>query len=247
MDGAGGTDEEGGDQGGDERDDERGAPVIAVCGLAFEAAIAAGRRVVPLAGPGPARIAAQLDALLSGPEQDWAGVMSFGCAAGLDPALAPGTCVLAAGVYTPAWRLAADADWLDVLRERLPQARAGWLAGVDAPLVAPADKARLRQASGAVVADMESHAAALAARRHGLPFAACRVVLDPAWRSVPPSALAGVQDDGRTAWLALLRSLAGEPRQLGAMRALARDAWRARRTLRRVRARLGVALAAPPY
>jgi hypothetical protein len=99
--------------------------------------------------------------------------------------------------------------------------------------------------SGACAVDMESQAAALAARRHGLPFAACRVVLDPAWRSLPGSALAALREDGRTDTLALLRALAGAPREIGPLAALALDAWRARRALRRMRVQLGAALAPP--
>jgi hypothetical protein len=92
---------------------------------------------------------------------------------------------------------------------------------------------------------MESHAAALAARRHGLPFAVLRVVLDPAWRTIPPCALAGVRADGSSALLPLLGSLARHPRQLAGLCALAREAWLARRRLRRARGLLGAALALP--
>ena len=215
--------------------------VLAVCGMPFEAAIAAGPGVATVCGTGPWRIAQRLhDVLADADGPHWTGIISFGCAGGLDPQLPCGSCVVAVGVLTPDGPVAADPDWTSALLARLPGAHAAALAGVDAPLATRAAKAQLWRTSGAIAADMESHAAALAARRHGLPFAACRVVLDPAWRSVPSCALAGVDGVG-----AVLRGLAGEPGQLGPLCALARDAWVARRELRRARARLGAALGWP--
>lgn len=233
-----------------------GPRVVAVCGFPFEAAIADGPGVVTVRGPGPWRVAHRLHALLAMPPlpnaqdaqdaQDvprWTGIISFGCAGGLDPDLACGTCVVATGVLTPDGTIAADADWARALLACLPGARSALLAGVDAPLATSAAKVRLWRDGGAVAADMESHAAALAARRHGIPFAACRVVLDPAGRSLPPCALAAM--DGTGALWPVLRGLAAAPAQLGAVCALAGDAWVARRALRRVRARLGAALGMP--
>jgi hopanoid-associated phosphorylase len=221
------------------------ATVLAACGLAFEAAIAAGPGVVTACGPGPARLGEQLDALLAGGAGGWAGILSFGCAGALDPDLAAGDCVVATGVQLAEGFAPADAAWTDALLACLPGARAGELAGLDAPLVTAADKARLWRDSGACAADMESHAAVRLARRHGLPFAACRVVLDPAWRGLPPCALAGMRADGSAAPGPVLRALAADPRQLGAVLALALAAARARRILRQVRGRLGPALAVP--
>lgn len=215
-------------------------PVLAACGMAFEAALVAGPGVVAVCGPGPARLADRLGAPLNA-----AGILSFGCAGALDPGLAPGTCVLATGVQTADGFLCADAAWLGSLARSLPDAVHGELLGLDAPLLTARDKASLWRSSGACAVDMESHAAALVAQRHGLPFAACRVVLDPAWRSVPLVALAGMRADGGTALGPLLRALAAAPGELGPLCVLACDAWRARRALGRMRARLGERLALP--
>jgi hopanoid-associated phosphorylase len=219
--------------------------VLAACGQAFEAAIAAGPGVVTACGPGPARLGEQIGALLADGAGGWAGIISFGCAGALDPGLAPGDCVVATGVQLDEGFVPADAAWMHALLACLPGAVAGELAGLDAPLVPPAGKARLWRDSGACAADMESHAAARLARRHGLPFAACRVVLDPARRGVPSCALAGMRADGMAAPGLLVRALAADPRQLGPLLALALDTARARRVLRLVRGRLGPALAAP--
>ena len=212
--------------------------VLAVCGMPFEAAIAHGPGVVGIHGPGPWRVARRLHAMLDGAGA-WAGIISFGCAGGLDPDLAAGDCVVATGVLTPDGLIAADAHWSRALLDRLPGARPGLLAGTDAPLATAAAKAALWRDTGAAAVDMETHAAALAARRHGLPFAACRVVLDPAWRGVPAAALAGL--DGGAVW-PVLRGLAGAPGQIASVCVLAGEAWVARRALLRARARLGPAL-----
>lgn len=212
------------------------AVVAAVCGMPFEAAIAAGPGVAAICGPGPVRVTAVLATLLAVQRP---GIISFGCAGGLNPGLAPGSCVVATGVLTPAGVIAADPAWTRALLERLPDARAGLLAATDLPLAASGAKARLWRDSGACAVDMESHAAAREAQRHGLPFAACRVVLDPAWRDIPSCALVALREDGSSALLPLLRGLALAPRELGPLCALAHEAWLARRALQRVRVRLG--------
>jgi len=222
--------------------------VLAVCGLGFEAAIAAGPGVVTVCGPGPARVAAGLEALLAAPpgaqSPAWAGIISFGCAGALDPALAAGSCVVATRVLTGDELIPADAAWVRTLLGCLPGARPGTLAGLDGPLASSGAKIALWRDSGACAVDMESHAAALAARRHRLPFAACRVVLDAASRDVPSCALAGIREDGSSAPWPLLRALATAPGELGPLLALALDAWRAQRALRQVRAQLGARLGA---
>ncbi|MVW59747.1 squalene--hopene cyclase [Massilia sp. NEAU-DD11] len=212
--------------------------VLVVCGMPFEAAIADGPGVTSVCGPGPWRVAQRLHGMLDGPG-DWAGIVSFGCAGGLDPALACGDCVVATAVLTPDGLVATDPDWSRALLDRLPGARPGLLAGADAPLATPAAKAALWRHAGAAAVDMETHAAALAARRHGLPFAACRVVLDPAWRTVPAAALAGLDTGG--VW-PVLRALVRAPGQIASVCALAGEAWVARRSLLRARARLGAGL-----
>jgi len=50
--------------------------------------------------------------------------------------------------------------------------------------------------------------------RHGVPFAACRVIIDPAERTLPPAALVGMRADGRPDVFAVVRSLCQQPRQM---------------------------------
>jgi hopanoid-associated phosphorylase len=216
-------------------------PVLVVCGMAFEAALAAGPGVVTLCGPG----AAGLEQLFACGAPACRGIISFGVAGGLDPALRPGACVLADAIVTPGGRFPVDADWLAALRACLPRALPGTLAGADRPLCDAPAKARLWRGSGACAVDMESHRAALIAQQHGLPFAACRVVADPAHRSLPPGALAGVRDDGTMALIPVLRALARRPGQLAAFMRLASDAYAGRRGLRAARLLVGDAFSVP--
>jgi hopanoid-associated phosphorylase len=221
--------------------DDPGCAVVAVCGMAFEAAIAAGTGVVTLCAPG----AAPLDQLLRREAGRYRGIVSFGTAGGLDPALAPGACIIADAVVDGQARYPVDAVWLAALRACLPRAVGGMIAGVDQPLVDAAAKASLRQSSGACAVDMESHRAALMAQRFGLPFAACRVVVDPAHRSLPASATAGLRNDGTVALLQVMRALASDPGQLPALIQLALDARVARQALRVARSLAGTAFAMP--
>jgi hypothetical protein len=92
---------------------------------------------------------------------------------------------------------------------------------------------------------MESHIAAKIAARHGVPFAACRVIIDPAERSLPPAALVGMRDDGHPDAFAVIRSLCQQPRQTLALLRVIADARAARSALFRGRGLLGDNLGFP--
>jgi hopanoid-associated phosphorylase len=223
--------------------EETGLMVVAVCGLAFEAAIARGAGVVAIHGPGAAAIQ-RLERVLADAHAV-RGILSFGIAGGLDPGLPPGACVLADAVVNGEERFAVDEGWLLSLKASLPGAMVGAIAGVSSAAADASAKALLRQRSGACAVDMESHLAALAARRHGLPFAALRIVADPAHRGIPACALAALREDGGTALVPLLRALASNPAELPLLAALAADAFTARLRLQSARAAAGHAFGAP--
>jgi hypothetical protein len=86
---------------------------------------------------------------------------------------------------------------------------------------------------------MESHVVARVAAEKKLPFAALRVVADPAHRSLSQSALVGVCVDGRIDRLAALRSVLRRPRDALNLAALAYDALCARAALMKVQRELG--------
>jgi hypothetical protein len=142
-------------------------------------------------------------------------------------------------------RIPTDNRWSQRLRQALPNAAYADISGVDAPVVSEGDKRALHQSAGTVAVDMESHIAAKIAARHGVPFAACRVIIDPAERTLPPAALVGMRADGRPDVFAVIRSLCQQPRQVFALMRVVADARAARNALFRGRRQLGDNLSFP--
>lgn len=211
--------------------------MIAVTGMAFEARVAAGKGDDGVRAVYAARADLLQAALAKALEGGAAGIVSFGTAGGLGPDLEPGTLVIAETVDGPFGRLHTDSAWSQRMADALTasplaaKVRRGVEAAVAAPLTGAAEKAALHRANGALAVDMESHLAAAAAAAHGVPFAVCRAIVDPAWRSLPKAAMAGLRDDGTTAVLPIIRELARDPSQLGGLLRIAGDAKAARQSL----------------
>jgi hopanoid-associated phosphorylase len=186
-----------------------------------------------------------IDKLESAVKQGGSGIISIGIAGGLAPGLAPGHWVVASGVVNGRERYATDGAWSSRLLKALPSAVFADISGVDAPVVAKADKHRLHRDTGTVAVDMESHIAARIAAEHGIPFAACRVIIDPAERTLPPAALVGMRADGKADAWAVAGSLLRQPRQLFALLRVVADARAARSALFQGRRRLGADLGFP--
>lgn len=216
-------------------------PLVIVTGMAFEARIARAPGVEVVYAARADRLERALEQVLA---RGASGVMSFGTAGGLGPDLLPGALVVADAIDGPFGRISTDAAWRDriasVLQASLPATRVvcGPMAAVTAPVVTRQQKASLHGATGALAVDMESHIAAAHAGARGLPFAVCRAIVDPAWRTLPPAATAGLREDGTTALAPILRELARGPGQLPAMIRLAFDARAARASLVAARAEL---------
>ncbi|MBI5111421.1 MAG: phosphorylase [Rhodovulum sp.] len=216
-----------------------GWDLIVVVGLAFEARIVAdaGMRVI-CSGDGRNLAAALARAV----DEDCRGLLSFGVAGGLDPALAPGTCVVATDILSETTTYMTDPEWVRHLAGTIPGAVCGPIAGVAAPVADPAGKQALNQRTGALAVDMESHVVAAVGATHGLPVAAIRVITDPAARALPKAALAAMRSNGTTDILAMLRQVMRQPRELPALVRTALDARAARATLVRGRQLLGPGL-----
>jgi hypothetical protein len=100
-------------------------------------------------------------------------------------------------------------------------------------------KRELHMTTGASAVDMESHVIGRLAAGHGLAFAAARVIIDPAERTIPSAALAGMGPDGSANVWGVLRELVARPSQLSLLLRLAVDSFAARAELLRVRRLLG--------
>lgn len=189
--------------------------------------------VVAVAGPGPANAETAVRHLV---EMGAPALVSFGVAGALAPVARPGRLLLPREVVlADGGRYPVDERLRAGLAERLaPLDPMGEpLAGSDAPVLTVAGKLALRQATGAVAVDMESHALARLAAQRGIPFVVLRAVADAAESAVPALALAGMAPDGRTRAWPVLRGLARHPGQLPALLRLAVEMRRALAALRR--------------
>ena len=102
--------------------------------------------------------------------------------------------------------MAADARWATAraLSESLVEGTnigrrkivGGTIVGAEEIILHPRDKVALHKETGATAVDMESHIAAAYAASVGLPFAALRVINDPASRSLPALALNALKPNG---------------------------------------------------
>jgi hopanoid-associated phosphorylase len=209
-------------------------PVLIVTGLVQEARIAAGPGMTVICSSSDPQ---QLRALLTVLDPATIrGVISFGVAGGLDPTLKSGDVVVATEV------LAGDTRWLagltlndDLIASLALGSRRvvrGGLAGVERVIAAKACKAALRSETGAAAVDMESHIAAAYAAEAGLPFAALRVIADPASRALPELAMAAIKANGDIDLRKVLRGVARDPLSLRALVSTGIDFNRALRTLR---------------
>src|SRR6266481_1322373 len=118
-------------------------------------------------------------------------------------------------------------------------------------LAASLEAAAKRGAAGiisfGIAGGLAPHLAARISAAHRIPFAACRAVIDPAHSVLPPAAVFGLRHDGTPDVIAVLRSLARQPRQLPALARTALDARIAATALRRGRRLLGAGLGFPYF
>jgi adenosylhomocysteine nucleosidase len=217
--------------------------VVAVTCLALEAGIARGPGVSVICNQSSGLRAALGAAIGRGAS----GIISFGIAGGLAPGLAAGDWVVASGVRNGNDVIATDRAWAQRLLDILPNAVHAHVVGADAVVQGPAEKFQLYDQTGSAAVDMESHIAAEVAAEHGIPFAACRVIIDAAHRALPPAATLGLRPDGSPDVAAVFRSIWQNPSQLPDLIRAAVDLHVARRALQSGRKQLGIGLGFPYY
>jgi adenosylhomocysteine nucleosidase len=147
-------------------------------------------------------------------------LVSFGIAGALDPALEVGTLIDATRVVDEQGSLLWEGEPLGVVG-----ARRGTIVGTNRIVDDPAERSRIREATGADAVDMESGALARSGRLAGC----IRVVSDTPGRELAGLA-AAAKPNGDTDYLGLLRGFVHAPRET------ARAARDARRALKRLEA-----------
>jgi adenosylhomocysteine nucleosidase len=162
------------------------------------------------------------------------GLISFGLAGGLDPALRAGSLLVPSAVLVDGRSVSTNA----ALSQRLGGCSTGLLLAARDVAASAAAKAALFAATGAAAVDLESGAVARVATEHRLPFAALRAICDPAERDLPPAALIALDRRGAIGLARVLGSVLAHPSQVPGLLALAADAAAARRALREAVARI---------
>jgi nucleoside phosphorylase len=196
--------------------------ILAATGLLREARLLRGPGVRPIVGGGRSDA---LEAALLQAAGEAQGIISIGLGGALAAGLRPGDWVVADRVVWPGDAAETDPDWTAALARRLG-ARRGVVFSSEAMLTDRSLKAEAARRWNAIAVDMESQAAAVVARRFGLPFAAVRVISDAAEDNLAEAVKVGIAADGRMAAGAVLLALLRKP---GQTPALVRTAWAAGR------------------
>lgn len=218
-----------------------GLPVLIVTGLKQEARIAAGPGLTVIcSSSNPVQLR---EMMTSFDPKSIRGIVSFGVAGGLNPALKSGDIVIASRIVTANRRWSTEASLTEDL-VALPMKRgrsivSGVLAGVEAVVLGQVGKEALRATTGADAVDMESHIAARYAEYNGLPFAAVRVISDPSHRALPQITMNAIKPNGNVDVWKVMRGIARDPRTIPHLISTGRDFNRALRSLRGCRSALG--------
>jgi hopanoid-associated phosphorylase len=195
-------------------------------------------------GANPARLASETLV-----EKGATALLNWGSAGGLDSALSPGSLILPERVLSPnQTSFSVDVAWHERLCSRLSghvDLHTGPLTQSPTVLRSPEEKAALFNRSGAIAVDMESAAVAQVALLAGLPFMAIRAISDPANMSIPPRAMAAIDESGRLRPLRLLKRLVRHPQELFPLVRLTRTFRAAQNTLATVALIAGSNLLAP--
>jgi adenosylhomocysteine nucleosidase len=205
--------------------DRRATRTGVVVGLAAEARIARRLGYAVEIGGGTAQGAAAAAERLAA--SGVSALVSFGLAGGLNPTLRPGTIIIPSAVWLDGAIATTDPELSDTLGQRTAHRL---LAGTQIASTA-GGKAALRKATGSDAIDLETAGLVRVAMTRGLAFAVLRAVCDPAWRDLPPAAVAALSPGGRIVFSRLVRSVSRRPSQIATLLALAADAIAAQRAL----------------
>jgi adenosylhomocysteine nucleosidase len=202
--------------------------------------------LVACAGMGQANAAAAAELLIAkGASQ----LISWGCAAALEPSLQAGDLTLADRLLdADNEEIRVNPDWLDhaktVFGETFTDPReqavlhTGLLTESNTVVTSGKAKKQLHAFTGALALDMESSAVAKVAQKHSLPFLAIRAIADTAGMGLPEAVVYATNADGEVAIGKLLGYLLLHPAQLPSLIKLGLYFNKAKQTLKQAAGRL---------
>ena len=179
-------------------------------------------------------------------------LISWGCAAGLDPLMKPGDLTLAECLLAfDNEQIAINRKWFSHTKNLLKKTfeensserkkafvHTGLLAESAAMVTTSHAKRQLHSFTKALALDMESSAVARVAQKHAVPFLAIRSIVDPASIGIPDAVAYATNTDGEVAIGKLLRYLFLHPMQLPQLIKLGIYFGKAKQTLKKVAAQL---------
>lgn len=161
-----------------------------------------------------------------------AAIVSAGLCGGLDPTLKSGDLVLGERVVSAQGDIVIADKRLSAAADKFAPRHVA-IFGSDEIVDDVEKKKLLFQRYAAETVDMESHGAARAAAKAGVPFIAIRVVADASTRALPKAALRAVTPTGGVNVMNVLVDCVRQPQQFEEIFALGRDSGAATATLRR--------------
>lgn len=202
--------------------------------------------LLALSGAGPERAAATGRRLI---DEGVSALLSWGCAAGLDSALAPGALIL------PETLIAADGQahnvdptWHQRLHRCLSECllvHTGSIVESRELVVSATEKAALFERFRGIALDMESVAIAQLAVGKGIPFVIIRTIADPANSNLPQSVARALDKRGNIDLRKLFSYTLVHPAELARLLRLGWHFHAAQRTLKRVAQQAGASFLAP--
>lgn len=159
-------------------------------------------------------------------------IISAGLCGGLDPALKSGDIVLGERVVSAQGDIVIADKKLSAAADKFMPRHVA-IFGSDEIVESVEKKKALYQRYAAETVDMESHGAARAAAKAGVPFIAIRVVADGHDRTMPKAALRAVTPSGGVNVMNVLVDCLKQPQQFEQIFALGRDSGAATEVLRR--------------
>lgn len=144
-------------------------------------------------------------------------LISWGCAAALDPALKAGDLVIADSLQFHEQDWLIESDWLAQIKSKLTghiEFRTGPMLHSDELVTSRVHKQQLFAKSHALALDMESAAVVKTARESGLPALILRSIADTADFDLPPAVAHSLNAQGQVELTKLLMHLLKQPSQL---------------------------------